>query len=233
MLAEHKNTSYLLSNEHRSKVLIVEDDPVWQAMLRQSIKSRHPGTEVQAVSSVKKARQIIRSSGDLDFVIADFCLEGKETGLDLWKECESKHRHIPFLLVSGMSEESLSPGFTAGRNRPIYLSKALDIRDLRANLAIALSASEAMARQTFRQAVTHPETISAVLLAAVMSTLTVYAINLHREVNLAIGQNRALFSHARSASPLTMAEAKYRQQSVAKQELQERRDAALRKLNAK
>src|SRR4051812_7652645 len=100
--------SYLNSKAPAAHILLVEDDPIWEAMLRQSIRSKNPGTQVLAVSSVEKARSIINSNAEIDFVISDFSLDGEETGMDLWREFETSQRRVPFLLISGTSEEQLS-----------------------------------------------------------------------------------------------------------------------------
>jgi CheY-like chemotaxis protein len=175
--------SYLTHQPRAGRILLVEDDPIWQAMLRQSIKSKNPNTEILAVSSVQKARGIIKTSATIDFVISDFSLEGAENGLDLWREFESSNRRAPFLLISGTSEEQLAATNALGANRPIFFSKARDIRNLRANLAIALADSKELYEKSFRHHTVKTEIFSGLVLAAVFTSLTAYAVNLHIEMS--------------------------------------------------
>lgn len=178
-MQNNSNNSYLEKNE-RTTVLLVEDDPVWQGLLRQSIKAQNPSADVHTVSSVKKAKRMIDTFADINFVIADFWLEGEETGLDLWKDCESLNRPIPFLLISGAKEANIAAEIGEGPN---YLSKALGFEELRASLSIALNDSQEMYQRAFARNTRQAEAISGMIVAAMLTSLTCYVVNLHQEVN--------------------------------------------------
>lgn len=88
-----------------NRILLVEDDPFWQAVLRHNIRSVSKNSEVDCVRSGAEAKNLL-DDDDQDFglIIADQFLDGDMTGYDLWDHCQKTGNDVPFLLTSGNSD---------------------------------------------------------------------------------------------------------------------------------
>jgi DNA-binding NtrC family response regulator len=121
-------------------VLIVEDDtslrPFWEYVVHQV----EPRLELQWVSSVSGAEQLVRESlkkrHALGLIIADLYLEGQRTGVDLWREF--KESLIPFVMTSGMSKERFLNRFSKREDAPLYLEKPLELDECVETIRIVL-----------------------------------------------------------------------------------------------
>jgi DNA-binding NarL/FixJ family response regulator len=88
----------------KSRILIVEDHPLFREGLRQMI-DRNPALTV--CGQVADASSAMRAVGDLkpDLVLVDISLEGSN-GIDLIKNLKASHEELPILVIS-MHDESL------------------------------------------------------------------------------------------------------------------------------
>src|SRR3989338_2989228 len=84
----------------RVKALLVEDEYDLAELL--VITLNDIVAEVDWVTSVELAESKL-SRGDYDLILADFRLDGKQSGLDLWGKVHREHPDTPFILVSGYS----------------------------------------------------------------------------------------------------------------------------------
>lgn len=105
------------------RVLIVEDEPVWQTLIGRTVRSIDNGAELHCVENVKDALEELKKEGDFDLIIADYFLEGLNSGLDLWKECLRRHPKVQFLVMSSLPQpvfKELVGSFVSG---PKFIEK--------------------------------------------------------------------------------------------------------------
>ncbi len=82
-------------------ILIVEDDLTFSLMLTKWLRKKN--FEVEAVSSVGKARRAIEEKGVPDLVLSDFRLPG-ENGLELLRWMQGQGYAAPFLVMTGYAD---------------------------------------------------------------------------------------------------------------------------------
>lgn len=83
------------------KVLVVEDDLALKPIISKILKLIDPKIELDWKTNVEVAKQVLNEN-DYALIIADFALQGKLTGIDLWKFCNDYYTKIPFIIISGM-----------------------------------------------------------------------------------------------------------------------------------
>ncbi|MGE3683917.1 MAG: response regulator [Bdellovibrionales bacterium] len=81
-------------------VLIVDDDPFWQEVIRLEVERALGSCSVTMVTNVDQASRLLHQN-TYDLVVADHFLEGEKTGYDLWQLCQAEGVGVPFLLTSG------------------------------------------------------------------------------------------------------------------------------------
>lgn len=125
----------------RKRVLLLEDDPVWQPLLVRILHRIDRNIDVVVSSEAGQAFGIIRDKGPFDFVIADYQLDGARTGLDLWDILLEQDLRIPFILISGRTREEFLAdlrGYRIGMI-PSYIEKTTSLETLQERLFSALS----------------------------------------------------------------------------------------------
>lgn len=96
-----------------SRILIVEDSPVEQALLQGLLRNRWPDLELASCSDVPQALLAIRQERP-DLVVADLNLPGR-SGSDLFDLLQGNEREIPVILITGDgSEEAALRAIQAG-----------------------------------------------------------------------------------------------------------------------
>src|SRR4051794_26587365 len=85
----------------RKRVLVVEDEPLWQLMIERSLKRIDNEIEVRVSENVSQALEAIDDNVVYDYIIADHLLPGSKTGLDLWDILLKNKLEIPYVLISG------------------------------------------------------------------------------------------------------------------------------------
>ena len=88
----------------KKKVLLVEDHPVFRAMLVQLIEKELGMTVCGQADNIQEAMTLIEQTKP-DAAIVDLTLDGS-SGLELIKDLKARHNPLPVLVLS-MHEESL------------------------------------------------------------------------------------------------------------------------------
>ena len=88
----------------KKKVLLVEDHPVFRAMLAQLIEKELGMTVSGQANNIQEAKKLIEQTKP-DAAIVDLTLDGS-SGLELIKDLRARHNPLPVLVLS-MHEESL------------------------------------------------------------------------------------------------------------------------------
>jgi len=88
----------------KKKILIVEDHPVFRAMLVQLIEKKLGMTVCGQADNIQEAITLIERTRP-DAAIVDLTLQGP-SGLELIKDLKARHHHLPVLVLS-MHEEHL------------------------------------------------------------------------------------------------------------------------------
>jgi CheY-like chemotaxis protein len=116
------------------RVLVVEDNPGTQALIRNMLLGIEPQLDVQCVSDAETAyRNLSYASKDgdpYDVVVADVNLPGS-SGLTLWDISRAQQPDLDFCFVSGMSYDDWT--HRAGRfvDVPPFLQKPISLAKLR------------------------------------------------------------------------------------------------------
>ena len=117
----------LQKKQSHKKVLLLEDDPIWQMVIKRSLKTFDENIDLECVQSVAQAQQLLGVSENYDLIIADQYVEGDLTGFDLWKDCQSSHRQIPFMMVSGMKDDEFFKLTEEATDLPMFLPKPFNM----------------------------------------------------------------------------------------------------------
>lgn len=120
------------------KILVVEDDKNMTVLLGRALLDASNDIEIQWAASLEQAFTHLIQNADInqkapyDLIIADIFLEGKGTGLDLFKVLSRTHPHIPFLVISSIGPDEVDQAL-AGQNRDnvTYLRKPFLFGDCR------------------------------------------------------------------------------------------------------
>lgn len=115
-----------MRTESPKNVLLIEDEPYWQFIVGESIRSFQNNVNVRCVRSVAQAEDVLMQTGEAyDLIISDHYLQGDQTGIDLWKKCQDHYENIPFLMISGLSENDFHALLEEELGTPLYLEKDL------------------------------------------------------------------------------------------------------------
>jgi len=116
-----------------TKILIVDDHPMFREALRGAVKSALPNAKILEAGSIEAAREALRSGPGVEIVLLDLSLPGT-AGFDGLMLLRSSFPRIPIMIVSGLDDprivkEAIRLG-AAG-----FVPKSVD----KATLAIGLS----------------------------------------------------------------------------------------------
>lgn len=128
------------SSRKWDKVLIVEDEPLWQIVIERALRLIDPEIEVRVSGDANQAFELLNKEGNFDLVIADQLLNGAKTGLDLWDILLEQKVDIPFVIVSGTKREIFLKNLMPYRNEmvPRYIEKNGSVKHLSDEFAAAL-----------------------------------------------------------------------------------------------
>jgi response regulator of citrate/malate metabolism len=94
----------------KMRVLIVEDDLLWEPIWKRILKQVHPNAVYEWATSVKEAvgllDQMHRKSEMFDLIVSDIFVSGSLTGLDLLAKYGERIKYR-MLFVSGVDKKSL------------------------------------------------------------------------------------------------------------------------------
>lgn len=122
------------------KVLIVEDEPLWQLLIERALRRINKGIEVRFSKNANQALEVLSGREDFDFIIADHLLEGAKTGLDLWDILLKQKTDIPYILLSGTRRSDFFSRLMPYRTEmvPRFIEKAGTVRELSEQLSEAM-----------------------------------------------------------------------------------------------
>jgi CheY-like chemotaxis protein len=97
-----------VAEEHRSKILVVEDDPDVAEIAAAVIESL--GHEVKMCTEAGAALALVEQDGDFDLVFSDIVMPGAMNGIELAETLHARFPQLPVLLATGYSNAALAPG---------------------------------------------------------------------------------------------------------------------------
>lgn len=103
------------------RVLVVEDDPFWRALIQASLDENHRDLKIDFAVGAEEALSRALGPRNYDLIISDFQLEGRANGLDFWNDCRRMKIETPFLLTSGLTVDRLP---TSAAQGPQFVSKS-------------------------------------------------------------------------------------------------------------
>lgn len=103
------------------RVLVVEDDPFWRALIQASLDENHRDLKIDFAVGAEEALSRALGPRNYDLIISDFQLEGRANGLDFWNDCRRMKIETPFLLTSGLTTDRLPTSVAQG---PQFVSKS-------------------------------------------------------------------------------------------------------------
>lgn len=135
----HKNQIPSIWRTHSCRILIIEDEPIWQAIISQNVKLvSGDQTQLRFVRNARQALDLLYHYPDFDLILADQRIEGEISGLEFWSICKSKFPQIPFIMVSGMRLDYFNRLQNKGVNLPYLINKPFDEKHFRKVLKIYL-----------------------------------------------------------------------------------------------
>jgi CheY-like chemotaxis protein len=117
-------------------VLVVDDDPGVQLLVRRALTSQGYSV-VMASNGAEGVRLFEQHRSELDLVLMDMTMP-QMSGLEALKRIRATGSHIPVLLSSGYSFETIAPDSPKYSG---YLQKPYDIEQLLGSVARAIAAS--------------------------------------------------------------------------------------------
>ncbi len=127
--------------KHPRKVLIVEDDLFLAAIVGRAIYDINADSDIDWATSLEQALgKVIQGIDQIgespyELVIADIMLEGRGTGLDLWKVFCRTYPQVPIMVISSLPETEVYQAI--GNETPNnfnYLKKPFSMGDLKTNI---------------------------------------------------------------------------------------------------
>lgn len=115
-----------------SRVLLVEDEPIFGEIWKYILKTMNKSVELTCVDSIEGAEKLISSLSvgvnHFDLVISDLYVSGAKNGIDFWKErfLSEVDPAPPFILVSSLSISHLLKGLKGTWAIPTYIQKPFD-----------------------------------------------------------------------------------------------------------
>ncbi|MEQ5778554.1 response regulator [Thalassospira sp. NFXS8] len=108
------------------KILVLEDEPITRTLLQAIL--RKAGYQVTITSSYDEALATWQR-GAFNLIIADFFLEGTQTGADFIREIRASGRTIPAIALS-IADQSQNLDDINKAGFDFYLPKPIDVRVL-------------------------------------------------------------------------------------------------------
>lgn len=123
------------------KVLIVEDDLFLAAIVGRAIYDINADSDIDWATSLEQALgKVIQGIDQIgespyELVIADIMLEGRGTGLDLWKVFCRTYPQVPIMVISSLPETEVYQAIgNEAPNNFNYLKKPFSMGDLKTNI---------------------------------------------------------------------------------------------------
>jgi DNA-binding response OmpR family regulator len=128
------------------KILLVEDEPQWQLIISQTLKTLDKSITIRCVRSVKHAKQVLYNNSNFDLIISDLLLDGDDDGFSLWTECQKSLRRVPFLMISGMKNPDFT-GLVGTAEAPTLIAKPFDVKEMQRIVSLRLNLASKSSKQ--------------------------------------------------------------------------------------
>jgi len=140
----HDLFPWIVYDDDPISILIVEDDIFMQAQFASLIKATDYEVSIEKVTTAEEAEQLLdgKNCEHFDLVIADQFLEGRETGLDLWRFCQKSHPDVRFLLTSGEQLKNFLNEIASNCGIPDFLSKPFSPKQALEKISRSLKATD-------------------------------------------------------------------------------------------
>lgn len=120
-------------------ILLIEDDPVWINLFSSVLRAQTPEISLWSAKSIKQAENFVRKKR-FKLIIADYQLQGQDTGLDFWASLKRQKLSNSFILTSSISNQKLIASLS-GQRAPIFIHKTIVVKNLGALVKYFLSLS--------------------------------------------------------------------------------------------
>jgi DNA-binding NtrC family response regulator len=129
---------FLAGSDQRRSVLVVDDDLSIKPMMAKVLYSIDSELNLSWATNLEEAKTILhkRKQG---LVISDYLLGENETGLELWDFCRKKYPAIPFIMISGLTVQSIERVIGELDQWPMLLHKTRSMRECREVIQSVLS----------------------------------------------------------------------------------------------
>jgi|GEM_PF-2713258 len=122
------------------RILVIEDEPSWQAILSHCIRrSRPEEMNIRFVRTSKQALDLIYNERRFDLIISDHLIDGEMTGFELWLKCKAQFLNIPFIIVTAKNKADFN-GFRLESDfqLPLIIQKPFDTKHFKAIMDLYL-----------------------------------------------------------------------------------------------
>ena len=123
------------------KVLIVEDDLFLAAIVGRAVYDINADSDIDWATSLEQAlEKMIKGIDQIgqspyELVIADIMLNGRGTGLDLWKVFCRTYPHVPVMIMSSLPQHEVFDAIGAEAQSNLnFLKKPFSMGDLKTNI---------------------------------------------------------------------------------------------------
>jgi len=104
------------------RVLVIEDDEAMIPIFAAGLQFALPGSAFDWTTSSLEALHKMRYQ-NYDLVVADYFLDGSESGMDFWRTCHQTAPETPVILTSAMSVDKFVGSWDGVRRCPPFLPK--------------------------------------------------------------------------------------------------------------
>ncbi len=123
------------------KVLIVEDDLFLAAIVGRAVYDINADSDIDWATSLEQAlEKMIKGIDQIgqspyELVIADIMLNGRGTGLDLWKVFCRTYPEVPVMIMSSLPQKEVFEAIGAEEQSNLnFLKKPFSMGDLKTNI---------------------------------------------------------------------------------------------------
>ena len=123
------------------KVLIVEDDLFLAAIVGRAVYDNNADSDIDWATSLEQAlEKMIKGIDQIgqspyELVIADIMLNGRGTGLDLWKVFCRTYPEVPVMIMSSLPQNEVFEAIGAEEQSNFnFLKKPFSMGDLKTNI---------------------------------------------------------------------------------------------------
>jgi CheY-like chemotaxis protein len=114
----------LLAAPRNKTVLIVEDDPDSRLILEEIVKFYDPEIKCWWATSEEEGARLLKDK-QCDLVLADYFLEGPNTGLDLCHKVKAFYPDTQCAVISGLEKEEFEKICGRETTRPFFFQKPI------------------------------------------------------------------------------------------------------------